>query len=122
MKTVIALVALGVLAGCQTKQVEEMSYTEQKALAQQIVQRCYDQGVKTGTPEMNVCLQAEVNREKFKRRNAPRLKFNPAGAAAALQNTADGYNRAAANSAGMNRTVTCNNVPSPTGMTKVRCY
>lgn len=61
--TVVAALAL---AGC-TQTVEEMSYSERKALAEQIVQRCYAQGVKSGTPEMALCTQAESQREQATR-------------------------------------------------------
>lgn len=57
-----ALFALVVLAGC-TKTVQEMSYTERKALADQIVHRCMEQGVKLKTAEMDQCTFAEAQRE-----------------------------------------------------------
>jgi|GEM_PF-3225376 len=67
MKWLVALGCVLTLAGC-TKTVEEMGYSERKALAQQIVQRCYAQGVKSGTPEMQMCTQAETEREVATRR------------------------------------------------------
>lgn len=65
--TVVALSAM-LLAGCQTKTVEEMSYTERKGLAAQITKRCYDQGVKPGSPEYEACSKVEVEREVATRR------------------------------------------------------
>lgn len=122
MRTSVALLFVLALAGC-TKTVEEMNYSERKALADQIVQRCYAQGVKSGTSEMDLCLAAEVQSEKAKRyNNAAREKRMAAGLGAGLASAGDAFNQAAANSAAANRTVTCNTVPAPTGMTKVRCY
>lgn len=67
------LIALTALAGCQSQPVEELNYSQQKALAEQIVQRCYAQGVRTGTPEMKMCLEVETAREvAVRKRNAAR--------------------------------------------------
>jgi len=62
-----ALLALVGLTGC-TKTVEEMNYSERKALAQEIVKRCYAQGVKSNTPEMQQCTNVEIQREVASRR------------------------------------------------------
>jgi hypothetical protein len=63
---VLALSALA-LVGC-TKTVEEMSYSERKALAQEIANRCYQQGVKSGSAEYEECSRVEVQREVSMRR------------------------------------------------------
>lgn len=62
------LIGLVALAGCQTKTVEEMSYTERKALATELTQRCYAQGVKANSPEFEACARVEVQREAAVRR------------------------------------------------------
>ena len=67
-QAMMAAVAALVLAGCQTKTVEEMNYTELKALADVIAKRCLVQGVKPGTPEMKMCTQVEAGRESAVRR------------------------------------------------------
>lgn len=75
----IALVVAGLtLAGC-TKTVEEMGYSERKALAEQIVQRCYAQGVKSGTLEMQLCTQAETEKEVATRRRQAAVEDNRRG-------------------------------------------
>lgn len=56
------LIACLAVAGC-TKTVAEMNYTERKALAEVIVKRCYEQGVRTGTPEMDACMRVETESE-----------------------------------------------------------
>lgn len=56
------LVIAVALCGC-TKTVEEMSYSERKALAAEITQRCYAQGVKPGSSEYADCSRVEVQRE-----------------------------------------------------------
>lgn len=119
----LLLVGLVVLVGCQTKQIEEMSYSEQKALSQEIVKRCYAQGVKSGTKEMQLCTATEVRAENYRRKNAPRLQFDPSGAARALQGVSQGYyNAAAASRSSMGATVTCTRRPAPAGYTSVSCY
>lgn len=79
MKKVILVLAVAVLlTGCAKKPVEEMSYTERTALAQEIVARCHKQGVKSDTPEMEQCITVEAERERYiRRKRAP----DPAGAA-----------------------------------------
>lgn len=79
MKNVIViLAATALLTGCAKKPVEEMSYTERAALADEIVARCHKQGVKSDTPEMEQCITVEVERERYiRRKRAP----DPAGAA-----------------------------------------
>lgn len=70
MKSVLLVMGLLVLSSCQTKTVEEMNYTERKALAAELTQRCYAQGVKAGSPEFDACARVEVQREAAVRRRA----------------------------------------------------
>lgn len=67
ISVIVALVALIGLAGC-TKTVDEMNYSERKALAGEIVQRCVAQGVKPGTAEMQQCTGIEAQSEIARRR------------------------------------------------------
>lgn len=116
------LIGLVFLAGCQTKTVEEMNYTERKALAAELTKRCYAQGVKPNSPEFEACARVEVQREAYTRRdNKARFERGMAGIGQGLQNASQGYYRAAAQSQA-NRTVTCTNVAAPAGYAKVRCY
>jgi hypothetical protein len=109
------------LAGCQTKQLAEMNYSERRDLAVEITKRCYAQGVKPNSPQMKICTDAEIQSENYKRQHAMQIHFNPGGAATALQGVSQNYyNAAAATSA--NRTVTCHSNPAPTGMSSVSCY
>jgi hypothetical protein len=63
----LSLLLLSVfLAGC-TQTVQEMGYSQRKALAQEIVQRCYAQGIKSGTPEMRECTKVEAQAEIARR-------------------------------------------------------
>ena len=67
MRTGLGILVLCLaVTGC-TKTVAEMNYTERKELAGEIVKRCYAQGVKSGTPEMDTCMQAETQSEVAKR-------------------------------------------------------
>lgn len=63
MKLIALWVCAAVLAGCQTKTVEEMSYSERKVLVAEIQSRCYAQGVKPASPEYEQCSAVEVQRE-----------------------------------------------------------
>lgn len=65
----IAIACALALAGCQTKEVSEMSYSEVKGLAIQKNQECAAQGVKPGTKEMELCVTHELNREASVRKN-----------------------------------------------------
>lgn len=121
MKRLI-LVGFVVLAGCQTRQISEMSYSETKALAGEIVQRCIDQGVKPNSQEMRLCTQQEVYRENSMRvNNRAMVRRGAAAIGAGLQNASQGYYRAASRPS-YNQSVTCTNVAAPAGYAKVRCY
>jgi hypothetical protein len=87
------------LAGCETKLPSEMSHTETKQLAQQIYQRCLDQGVAPGSAEMDVCTKHETYREIDQRLNNRATAREIGGG---LQQAADNYNRAR-----QRRPVTC---------------
>jgi len=91
MGYVAAVVSAIALGGCETTLPSEMSHTEAKQLAQQIIQRCLDQGVDPRTPEMDVCTNQETHREISKRfRNRAAVREVALG----IQNAADNYNRA----------------------------
>lgn len=76
------------MTGCQTKTVEEMSYTERKALSGQIVQRCKDQ--KVPDAELPECARVEAGREiATRRRDAQRddaIAASGAGRVTSCQN------------------------------------
>ncbi|MEZ2131308.1 MULTISPECIES: hypothetical protein [unclassified Sinorhizobium] len=67
-RLMFAVVAAMMLTACHTKTVEEMSYSERKALAAEIAKRCYAQGVKPGSSEYEACSTVEVQREVATRR------------------------------------------------------
>lgn len=121
--SILVVLILAAASGCQTQQLAEMNYSEQKILAEQIVKRCVAQGVKLGTQEMRLCTQVEIQREDATRKNnLVRAQRAQASMAAGLQNASNSYNRAAAQTAARNRSVTCTRVPSPAGYSSVRCY
>jgi hypothetical protein len=71
MRAILAFTALLTLPACvENKPVSEMTYTEQRALAEEISQSCRDQGVKDGTREMDRCFEIETDREIAKREKA----------------------------------------------------
>lgn len=67
MKRIALVVMAMVVAGCQSKPIEQMSYTELNQLSGEIVKRCYAQGVKPRTHEMQICTQQEITREQANR-------------------------------------------------------
>ncbi|EJB03750.1 hypothetical protein Rleg9DRAFT_2587 [Rhizobium leguminosarum bv. trifolii WSM597] len=58
-----------VLASCQDRPIDELSYSELKSLSLELHKRCWAQGVKSDTPEMKMCLQQEFTRESSIRSN-----------------------------------------------------
>lgn len=118
----LALCAV-IVSGCQTKQIQEMSYSEKQKLAGEIVQRCVDQGVKHDTPEMRACLQSEVQREHYTRQqNQIRFRRSMAAIGTGLSNASQSYSAAARIPAMTPTTVTCRRNPAPTGYTSMSCY
>lgn len=98
-RLVAACCAVVVLAACQTKQVDEMSYAEQGKLAAEIEKRCADQGYPRGSKQFEPCIRHEVNREVATRQNAKQsadrarlaLAAGLAGAGQGMQNSAATY-------------------------------
>ncbi|WP_037069700.1 hypothetical protein [Rhizobium favelukesii] len=68
MRVLIIGLAL-LLAGCQSQEVSEMSYSQTKDLAIQKNKECAAQGIKPGTNEMKMCVTHEMNREAALRHN-----------------------------------------------------
>jgi hypothetical protein len=96
----LAVAALMTLAGCQTKPIEQMSYTEVRQLAGEIAKRCNDQGVKGPSREFSACTQQEITREaSLRQENAERRQR----VGAALSQAGQNYNR----SVQANRPVNC---------------
>jgi len=74
MKPVMmAIAACGLLVGCQ-QTVDEMSYPDQKKLAQEISQRCVGYGLPFGTEEHKTCVLSEARREISLRESARRRR------------------------------------------------
>ena len=86
MKLAVAAACMLVLAGCQSKQIEEMNYSERKDLAGQIAQRCYDQGVKPGSSEYETCSRVEVQREAALRKRSSERQTRNVRVSAYCQN------------------------------------
>lgn len=71
----LPIALLAILAGCQSKPIEQMSYTETKQLAQQLHKRCADQGAPQGSPEFDICMKQEIGREaSIRQENAQRRR------------------------------------------------
>lgn len=113
-RLISCLFAVAALAGCQSKQIEEMSYTERNDLAKQIAQRCADQGFADRHPQQDACIKAEVDREVSMRRNAQVRAENArialANGMGAMSNSYN--NQAAAYNA--NRPMNCTTTPHST--------
>lgn len=70
MTRAFAVVCFVILAGCQSKPVEQMSYSEIKQLAATLEKRCGAQGYARGHPEFMSCVRQEFNREYSTRQEA----------------------------------------------------
>jgi hypothetical protein len=73
MAKYLAIAAALFLAGCQ-QTVDEMSYPDQKKLAQEISQRCIGYGLTFGSEEHKTCVLSEARREISLRENARRRR------------------------------------------------
>lgn len=51
------------LSGCETTPVQELTYTQKKALVDKIIASCIKQGVSLKSREMTVCTNSEIDRE-----------------------------------------------------------
>lgn len=92
----ILLLACAVaLAGCSTKSIDEMSYTEVKAYGAVLHKKCVDQGVKPG-PEMQLCINQEARADQSRRQKQKEI-------GAALAGAGEAYSQ----SMQANRTVNC---------------
>lgn len=69
----IAAATAFLVTGCQ-QTVDEMSYPDQKKLAQEISQRCIGYGLAFGSEEHKTCVLSEARREISLRENARRRR------------------------------------------------
>lgn len=124
MRSVIMVLGVAaLLGGCQTTRVAEMSYSEQQAFVQQMVELCGKQGFGPGTPQHVDCVNQEIRREALAResRAANGARFS-AALGAGMQGVSQGYYNAAAQSqANMPRTYSCRRNPAPVGYSSVTC-
>lgn len=107
MKLAAVVCASLLLAGC-TKSTSEMSYTELKQYASQMVEKCQKQGVPQN--EIEACAMQEMRADQ-----ARRMKQKQMGAAIS-QASAD-YNR----SVQANRPINCTSTGGY-GMVRTTCY
>lgn len=99
MKRLALLVAALAVAGCETKSVDEMSYSEVKQYAAELLERCKKQGASPGN-EMQMCINQEARADEVKRRKAIQTRRQIGAAIAAA---GDGYARGSQ----ANRAVNC---------------
>jgi len=119
MNKITIFITLLIAAGCQTQPVNEMSYTQQKAWAQIIVQKCVDQGIGYNHPELKACMDAEARRDAASRyRNGIQQQRTANAISAGFTNAGAAYS----NAANSNRNVNCTSVKSPSGSVNTRCY
>lgn len=105
----LLVVGLVALAGCSTKSMNEMNYSELKAYAVEMQARCAKQGVKSDK-EMKLCMNQEAMADQSRRQ---RQKEFGAALSQASQAYSQSYNA--------NRSVNC----TSTGygnMVRTTCY
>ncbi|WSG95343.1 hypothetical protein U8P76_23520 [Rhizobium johnstonii] len=112
------------LTACQSKPVDQLSYSEMKSLSLELHKRCWAQGVKSDTPEMNACLQQEFTRESSMRNSNYQARQ---AIGDALIAGGQGYNQGMQQQPA-NRPTTCTSTPSstwvggPVRQVRTSCY
>lgn len=121
---VVAVASAVVLTGCETQPIQEMSYSQKKALVEQIIKRCEAQGVRRNTAEMNTCGQSEITREfAIRERNAAQFNRAMAGIGNGLSAYGNGLQQNTAS-----RPATCTSTPyrtfvnGPVTSVTTNCY
>ena len=117
------LAALALIGGCQTKSVNEMSYTEVKQYAASLVARCKAEGAKPGA-ETQACINQEARADEYRRVKNIQTRRR---IGAALADAGEGMQR---NAAIMStpRPLNCTSTPSsswvggPVGQVRTTCY
>lgn len=62
--------AVLVVAGCQGKPLDQLSYSELKLVAAEIGARCEAQGITRSSPEWGLCVRQETDKEDATRSRA----------------------------------------------------
>lgn len=78
----LLFVGVVALAGCSTKSMNEMNYSELKAYAVEMQARCQKQGVK-GEQEMKLCINQEAMADQGRRQRQKQFGAALAGASQA---------------------------------------
>lgn len=65
----VALVGVALLAACETRPLNELTYAEQQEMIVKLTANCAAAGVTTKSPKYETCMQAEINAENAKRVN-----------------------------------------------------
>lgn len=117
---ITTFIAAALLAGCQTKQIGEMSYADRQKLAGEIAARCQAAGAMHPSPQFDQCVEVEIQAEDARRQRAAadmaafRERLSRAGAS--MQATGAGMMNSARQPA------TCRTVQGPDGAWTTACY
>lgn len=109
----IVLLAPLALVSCQSKSVSEMSFSEVRQYAAELMERCKEQGAQPGE-EMQMCIDQEALADETKRRRS--IATRQAIGAAISQASAD-YGR----SVRANRPINCTSIGYG-NMVRTDCY
>jgi hypothetical protein len=63
----LAIVCGGVLMGCDTRPLNELTYAEQQEMLKTFIATCAESGVTEKSPQYRTCIQTEINAENAKR-------------------------------------------------------
>lgn len=112
----LALIGIGLLAGCDTRPLNELNYAEQQAMLEKFTAICAESGVTEQSPQYRECIQTEITSENAKRgRQSAGLTSLGDGLSAA----GDNYSAAARS----NQPVTCTTRPAiGWGSATTTCY
>lgn len=61
---IVACAAALLLTGCNSTPIEELTYSQTKALAAELHKRCAEQGAPPGSPDFDACMRQELTREQ----------------------------------------------------------
>jgi hypothetical protein len=112
----MAIVCGGLLMGCDTRPLNELTYAEQQEMLKTFTAACAEAGMTEKSAKYRTCIQTEINAENAKRTNQ----------SAGMQRFGEGLSAAGANysaAARRNTPMTCTTRPAiGWGSSTTTCY
>lgn len=119
---VVAVALCGLfLGGCAEKTIEEMGYAERQQLAQEILQRCAALGLKPNSPQMEQCINVEVQKE-FNSRHEGKEQARRRAQAIGQGMSSMGQSMQQQSMIAQSRQINCTHTPGYGGRVTTNCY